>query len=157
MIGGIFLESSFLLQQCFGDRADILANGATGNNYSRRIVAARAHGESQAGRAAQLLSGVWRLVMLDYIGRAYAGRESMSRLEKNICQVCRSPADLLPTDAGGPHQIEDGNKADDDIDGAGALDFVMDDRTRFVERDKNCFPNYEIGTCINASYGLGTV
>ena len=158
VIGGRSLERAALLEEFPGDGRGVLRRRAAGDDdLHRAAIATGAQGEGETRGAAQALRGVHRVIVRNDVGRADTGGEPMQGLGEDVRGGGGVPHALLAADRGGPHQIQHGREANQEIDGACPLDLVAHDRARQLERNEELFPHDEIGSDVSASHGLRTV
>jgi hypothetical protein len=95
--------------------------------------------------------------MRNDIGRADAGGELVGPFGKHISRLRRIPCRSLSTQSGRPHQIQRRDKSNFDINPVCALYFVVDKRSRFVERNEEAFANHKVRSCVDPSDGFWTI
>jgi hypothetical protein len=67
------------------------------------------------------------------------------------------PVEVLAAESGGPHEVEDGEESDAEIEGTRAPDIPGENDARSIERDEEVLADFVIGTVINTDDLVGVV
>src|SRR5262249_30570167 len=129
----------------------------TRNHEPRRMMGIAANRESEAGHATKRLTEVGRVIMRHGIRRADQARVPMRRLGQEVGRGGSAPTGFLSTDGGRPHEIENGDEAYQDVERAGAFDFVADERAGQIDGYEQVLSNDEVRSRVDAGDSAGTV